>query len=116
MPKHWTEESESSTVWPATQTTVHLFFNLSSVLQTAIRPGHQLYLISAKLRLFKLAESSETQVTSPSFSSTPSEDRIEDVIPAHLFESSPADDEKIRISVHNYTRGAKRHKGKYYYL
>lgn len=105
LPKQSDEDAWSS----PTSTSLQLFFDLTAI-QSQVRPGHQLYLVSAKLRLFKLGVGH----TVPSSATTGGLSEVQCGQPhADLFDlSSSVDEEKVRISVHNYTKPLKRHRGK----
>ncbi|XP_057374620.1 uncharacterized protein LOC130695495 isoform X1 [Daphnia carinata] len=115
-PKHTDDE-----MWSTGATlplSLHLFFNLSGI-QSQTRHGYQLYVTAAKLRLFKFAEgeampstSSPTESADANLASDRLEPNVQTLKAVPFFEPPlhASYEEKIRVSVHNYTRALKRNR------
>ncbi|KZS20368.1 Uncharacterized protein APZ42_012949 [Daphnia magna] len=113
-PKHTDEE-----MWSTGATlplSLHLFFNLSGI-QSQTRHGYQLYVTAAKLRLFKFAEGEAmpsvplpAESADAGLASDSLEPTLQTLKAVPFFEPPLHYEEKIRVSVHNYTRALKRNR------
>ncbi|XP_046646906.1 uncharacterized protein LOC124336971 isoform X2 [Daphnia pulicaria] len=114
-PKHADEEIWSS---GSTPLSLHLFFNLSGI-QSQTRDGFQLYVTGAKLRLLKFAEGEAfpsanfgPEKVDASSGYVGLEQPLQTLKAVPFFDPPllPSDEDKIRVSVHNYTRALKRNR------
>ncbi|XP_046652736.1 uncharacterized protein LOC124343460 isoform X2 [Daphnia pulicaria] len=115
-PKHADEEIWSS--GSSSPLSFHLFFNLSGI-QSQTRNGFQLFVTGAKLRLLKFVEGEafpsvnlgpEKADTSSGFVGLEQPLQMLKAVPFFDTPLQPSDEEKIRVSVHNYTRALKRNR------
>jgi len=92
LPKHVDKE-----MWLAPGS-MQLHFNVSGI---QAREGHQLFVLDARIRLYKFQEGmsgDSVSQSSESSENTPTTD------------ASISDQEKIRVSVHNFTRALRKHR------